>query len=215
MTNNEIIQDIMKLRYISVQYDVDALGRMLNEIRIKYGMDESIEISAIINKTPVSYVNLTTSSYNELRALAGDYISILENRLSITYASNFLFSDRAIRVIFYNNSDFYHTQPLHSKNGLELKVSDVLAVIGYAKDIYESLGGKVDDRINYTLMVLNSIELALNNKKQDKPINKLLHLTVDVLSDVYKKAVADEQAGRFISVSSIIVNLTIDFLVKE
>jgi len=205
----------MKLRYISAQCDADALGRVLNEVRLKYGMDESIKTSAIINNTSVTYVNLATSSYNEQRALACDYINILENKLLVTYASNFLFSDRAIQLIYYNNNGFNHAQLLHRRNGIELKVSDVLAVIGYAKDIYESLGGKVDDRINYALMVLNSIELALNNKKQDKPINKLLHLTVDVLSDVYKKAVADEQADRVISVSSIIVNLTIDFLVKE
>jgi hypothetical protein len=215
MMDKEIIKDIMKLRYINEQYGINAIGSMLNDMKNKYSMDESIKISAIINNTSITYVNLATSSYNEQRALVNDYINILENRLSITYASNFSFSDRAIRSIYYNYNGFNHTQTLHRRNGLELKVSDVLAVLGYAKDIYESLGGRVDDRINYALIVLNSIELALNNKPQDKPINKLLHLTVDVLSDAYKKAVADENAGRDISVSSLIINLTIDFLVKE
>ena len=134
--------------------------------------------------------------------------------LSVVYVGNFLFSERAIRTIYYHN-EFYSTQTLYTRNGLELKVSNILAVIGYAKDLYELAGGKVDDRINCALMVLSSIELALNNKTHAKPISKLLHLTVDVLSDVSKKVTSDEQAGKVISVSSLIVNLTIDFFVEE
>ena len=55
INNTEIVQDIMKLRYTSVQYDVDALGRALNEIRIKYGMDESINYKKTRNNQQRSY----------------------------------------------------------------------------------------------------------------------------------------------------------------
>jgi len=212
---NEIIQDIQKLRYINTLYDVAEIGRLLAEIRIKYNMEDSVRQNAAENNMQINTIYLTKSSYSEHIELANQYISILEEKLFISYTGNYLFSNRAINLIYNNTQNFNGNQVLHRSGVYELKVSDVLKVIGYVKDIYETVGGKVDDRFSIALMVLDSIDLALNNKKQDKPVNKLLHLTNDVLSEIAKKAADDERVNPLLSGMSLLVKLTIDFFIKE
>jgi hypothetical protein len=208
---NEIITDIGRLRIAVAYCDTISLGQLLQEINSKYGMDNIILTNSRINNTPTTRVQFGVSDYAEHRGLASSYINILESKLVINHVTRLNFSSKAANSIFNNSLPFQQNQSLHST----LKVSDVLAVIGYAKDVYETAGGTVDGRISMGLMALNSIDLALNNKKPDKPTNKLLHLAVDVLAEVAKKLADNKQAGQAISAMSLLTNLTIDFFVKE
>jgi len=212
---NEIVCDIERLRYAAAWCDINTLGQLLAEIKVKYNMDDAIRLNAALNNAPVNMVSLATSSYSEHRELTSQYISILENRLVLTWTNYYSFSNKTANFIYSNSQNFECNQVLHKSRGCELKVSDILAVIGYAKDVYETAGGVVNDRISMGLMALNSIDLALNNKKPDKPINKLLHLAVDALAEIAKKLADNKQTGQAISGISLLTNLTIDFFVKE
>ena len=214
---HNITQQINNLNYAIQSYNLNQLKAVLDEANRRFWLSEIVlaEYLAINNTLPAMTRPL---QYEDYVSIANTYIEILQGELSYlhgAYMGYATFSQRAINQLFSNHGYFTPTQVIHQKNGQLLTVSNVLSVIGYAQKVIETIGVKIDGKYSVALMVLNTIDLALNNRKPDKPLNKALHLTNDVLSEVAKKVIDDERAGQVISGTSLLFDLTIDFLVKE
>jgi len=214
---HNITQQINNLNYAIQSYNLNQLKAVLDEANRRFWLSEIVlaEYLAINNTLPAMTRPL---QYEDYVSIANTYIEILQGELLYlqgAYTGYATFSQKAINQLYNNQGYFTPDQHLYQKNGKILTVSTVLSVIGYAQKTIETLGVKVDGKYSIALMVLNTIDLALNNRKPDKPLNKALHLTNDVLSEVAQKVVDDERAGQVISGTSLLFDLTIDFLIKE
>ena len=57
--------------------------------------------------------------------------------------------------------------------------------------------------------------LILNNKPEDKPTNKMLHLATSFISTVVKSSLRDDDAKRGVTATAIMIDLAIDFFCKK
>jgi len=167
----------------------------------------------------VGYQNIRIEEWetHNLASRRNDYIHILEDELTfiINNQSFVRWTDYAVNLLYYNPPYFTDDYVVHKSGKGKLKVADVLSVIGYATKLIETAGVKVNEKFSIALIVLNTIDLALNNQKQDKPFNKSLHIANDVLTEIAKKVADDKRLDPALSGISLSLDLTIDFLIKE
>ena len=99
----------------------------------------------------------------------------------------------------------------------QLKVADLLAVSKYAVSIAEAIDPSNEKyaKANAAIMVFQGIDAILNNKPEDKPVNKMLHLATSFISSVVKSSIKDDEAKRGVTITAIMVDLTIDFFCKK
>ena len=93
-------------------------------------------------------------------------------------------------------------------------MSDFLNVLSRAKKFAEASLDVDFDRYNGGLLAIQTVELAINHKPVDKPLNKALHLANDVLTEYAKALSKDKETKRTASGISLLVDLAIDFLVR-
>ena len=65
------------------------------------------------------------------------------------------------------------------------------------------------------ITVFQGIDAILNNKPEDKPINKMLHLATSFISSVVKSSIKDDEAKRGVTITAIMIDLAIDFFCKK
>ena len=65
------------------------------------------------------------------------------------------------------------------------------------------------------ITVFQGIETVLNNKPQDIPINKKLHIANVFLSSIVKVNIEDKDTKRGITITSTLIDLVIDFFTSE
>ena len=101
--------------------------------------------------------------------------------------------------------------------GHQLKVADLLAVSKYAVSIAEAIEPSNEKyaKANAAIMVFQGIDAILNNKPEDKPVNKMLHLATSFISSVVKSSIKDDEAKRGVTITAIMVDLAIDFFCKK
>ena len=101
--------------------------------------------------------------------------------------------------------------------GSQLKVADLLAVSKYAVSIAEAINPSNEEyaKANAAITVFQSIDAILNNKPEDKPVNKMLHLATSFISSVVKSSIKDDEAKRGVSITAIMIDLAIDFFCKK
>ena len=101
--------------------------------------------------------------------------------------------------------------------GSQLKVADLLAVSKYAVSIAEAINPSNEEyaKANAAITVFQSIDVILNNKPEDKPVNKMLHLATSFISSVVKSSIKDDEAKRGVSITAIMIDLAIDFFCKK
>ncbi|MBO5677687.1 MAG: hypothetical protein J6S02_06090 [Bacteroidaceae bacterium] len=101
--------------------------------------------------------------------------------------------------------------------GSQLKVADLLAVSKYAVSIAEAINPSNEEyaKANAAITVFQSIDAILNNKPEDKPINKMLHLATSFISSVVKSSIKYDEAKRGVTITAIMVDLVIDFFCKK
>jgi len=211
-------QQINKLNYVTQTNDTSYLLSVINETDRLFCLYDIVVAELITTNSGIRLDKNVTPTYENHVALAKRYIEILRDELSYLQSTLWAqapFSQRAINALYNNQGFFAMDNVIHRKNGKILTVANVLSVIGYAKNVIETLGVKIDGKYSMALMVINTIELALNNRRQDKPLNKALHLTNDVLAEVAKKVADGERAGQVVSGTSLLFDITIDFFVKE
>ena len=113
---------------------------------------------------------------------------------------------------------FQHEEVLYQNiQGHQLKVADLLAVSKYAVSIAEVIEPSNEEyaKANAAITVFQGIDAILNNKPEDKPVNKMLHLATSFISSVVKSSIKDDEARRGITITAIMVDLAIDFFRKK
>ena len=114
---------------------------------------------------------------------------------------------------YYVQNDIIH----QDKQGQQLKVADLLAVSKYAISVAEAIypDNEAFSKANAAISTFHGIDAILNNKPEDKPVNKILHLATSFLSSVVKSSLKDSDAKRGITITAIMVDLAIDFFCKK
>lgn len=115
-----------------------------------------------------------------------------------------------------NRSSFQSSDVLYSKGDNLLTVENFLKVIKYAIAVASIIDpeSKAYSYANASVLALQGIEDALNNKSNVELTNHTLHVATDFLSTSVKESLSDTSAKRSVAVSALLVNLAIDFLVK-
>ena len=130
-------------------------------------------------------------------------------RFNYTYAQT---------ILYQSNHTFRQDDVLYqNEQGRQLKVADLLAVSKYAVSIAEAIdpSNKEYARANAAITVFQGIDTVLNNKTEDKPINKMLHLATSFISSVVKSSIKDDEVKRGVTITAIMVDLAIDFFCRK
>jgi len=216
---NEITQRINQLNYAINSQDTGYLQHTIDDIERKNIWLRNTLVAESIVASSRTTSPITVPSQYEINVwVANKYINMLQFELIFwrtAISSNAPFSYRAIYGLYCVQNNIMPNSTVVDKSGKRITIADVLSAISYAKSIAETIGVRIDDKYSVALGVLKSIELVLNNKKSDKPANKALHLTNDVLTEIAKKAVEDKKSSQIISGISLLFDITIDFVVKE
>ena len=124
----------------------------------------------------------------------------------------------AQNILYQPNRIFRQDEVLHQDDhGQQLKVADLLAVSKYAVSIAEAIdpGNEGFAKASAAITTFQGIDAILNNKPEDKPVNKMLHLATSFLSSVVKSSLKDGDAKRGVTITAIMVDLAIDFFCKK
>lgn len=134
------------------------------------------------------------------------------------------FSSYCIEVIYFPQKAFTPTDVLYtvpiqnnkSENTNTLKVADLLSVAKYSLQVLEIIQPNENTSdISDTITVMQSIDLALNNKPHEKPLNKSLHIVNSVLTSVVKRNLENNSDKRFVSTMGLLIDLAIDFFTSK
>ena len=126
-----------------------------------------------------------------------------------TYAQN---------ILYHPNRTFRQDEVLHQNSqGRQLKVADLLAVSKYAVSVAEAIDPDNEGfaKANAAITVFQGIDAILNNNPEDKPVNKMLHLATSFLSSVVKSSLKDSDAKQGVTITTIMVDLAIDFFCRK
>lgn len=123
----------------------------------------------------------------------------------------------AQRMLYRPNHTFRQDEVLYESNTRQLKVADLLAVAKYAISVAEAIepSNKLYAQANGAISVLQRIDTILNNKPEDKPTSKMLHLATSFISTVVKSSLRDDDAKRRVTATAIMIDLVIDFFCKK
>lgn len=141
----------------------------------------------------------------------------IDNKLSLIkfYESNYT---HAQKILFSPNHIFHQEEVLYQNHcGQQLKVADLLAVSKYAVSIAEAITPSNEEyaKANAAITIFQGIDAILNNKPDDKPVNKMLHLATSFISSVVKSSIKDNETKRGVTITTILVDLAIDFFCKK
>ena len=121
-------------------------------------------------------------------------------------------------VLYRPTHTFQQEEVLYQNGqGYQLKVADLLAVSKYAVSIAEAMEPSNEEyaKANAAITVFQGLDAILNNKPEDKPVNKMLHLATSFISSVVKSSIKDDEAKRGVTITTIMVDLAIDFFCKK
>ena len=121
-------------------------------------------------------------------------------------------------ILYRSTHTFQREEVLYQNDqGRQLKVADLLAVSKYAVSIAEAIEPSNEEyaKANAAITVFQGIDAILNNKPEDKPVNKMLHLATSFISSVVKSSIKDDEAKRGVTITAIMVDLAIDFFCKK
>ena len=131
------------------------------------------------------------------------------------YSSQYTYAQS---VLYRPTHTFQQEEVLYQNGqGHQLKVADLLAVSKYAVSIAEAMEPSNEEyaKANAAITVFQGLDAILNNKPEDKPVNKMLHLATSFISSVVKSSIKDDEAKRGVTITAIMVDLAIDFFCKK
>ena len=131
------------------------------------------------------------------------------------YSSQYTYAQS---VLYRPTHTFQQEEVLYQNDqGRQLKVADLLAVSKYAVSVAEAIdpGNEGFAKASAAITTFQGIDAILNNKPEDKPVNKMLHLATSFLSSVVKSSLKDGDAKRGVTITAIMVDLAIDFFCKK
>ena len=156
------------------------------------------------------FISLTDSelSYN-VRALK---TAIAEHFASLSAQT---FSRESIIKIYGKNIPFSPNTQLYKENHDKLKVSDLLEITGYALEGAKQFCDMETSKLEEGLLVIKSIDLALNNKPYNRPDFKAVNLALDIFSSLAQKMESDPEVRKHISGGMKAVQLAIKFFKRD
>ena len=145
-------------------------------------------------------------------------IDVINKRMRLHFSSPI--SPNSVQTVFFSPVPLEQSTVLYEEKGTGgtermLKVSDFLSVLSYAKKFAEANLDADFDRYNGGLLAIRTVDLAINHKPVDKPLNKSLHLMNDILTECAKASHQDKEAKRSASGISLLIDLAIDFLIRS
>lgn len=125
----------------------------------------------------------------------------------------------AVQMLFFSPEPLQRSMVLYEEKGhdgqeRQLKVSDFILVLDYAMKFAEMNSDADFDKYNKAKLAIKTVDLAINHKPVDKPLNKTLHIVNDILTEYAKSICKDKEAKRDATGISLLVDLAIDFLVR-
>ena len=125
----------------------------------------------------------------------------------------------AVQMLFFSPEPLQRSTVLYEEKGhdgqeRQLKVSDFILVLDYAMKFAEMNSDADFDKYNKAKLAIKTVDLAINHKPVDKPLNKTLHIVNDILTECAKSIGKDQESKRAAAGISLLVDLAIDFLVR-
>lgn len=156
-------------------------------------------------------------------------LEVMPDSVLMVYAQacmNVLFNEQ-LHSIMYNCQCAYQTlaQPkqyqdcdvLYSQNNNQLTVGNFLKVLKYAISIAEII--KPEDKrfsnASASILALQSLYHLFSNSSKTELTNHTLHVATDFLVSNVKDSLTDVNEKRSIAVSTLMINLAIDFLIRD
>ena len=179
----------------------DIAKEVLSEWRKLYPDEKLTFHNSVFQLTPIG-----TNANLDL------YLHAINKRINQYY--NWSVSLTAVQKIFFQSQPLSHDYVLYTENDKQLTVSDFLSVISYGKTLVETSFGISSIKAGEYLHAAQTIDMAINHKEVDKPINKTLHIINDVLKECTKNIQIPKGENRLVISDLSLVDLAIDFLVK-
>ena len=140
------------------------------------------------------------------------YLYVINNRINRHY--NWTVSTTAVQKIFFHTQPLSHDDVLYTEDDRHLTVSDFLSVLSYGKKFVVSFHGMDSTKVVEYAHATQTIDMAINHKEVDKPINKTLHIINDVLIECTKEIQGPKDDSKLVKSDLSLVDLTINFLEK-
>ena len=157
-----------------------------------------------------------TPTDNEVKLNVLGCLKAIDNQISRLnyYKTHYTY---ATQTLFEPKQPFTQEQVLLREECGELKVADLLSVSKYAVKVAQAINPENEnyDKANAAITAFQGIDAVLNNKPDDKPVNKMLHLANDFLTTAVKASAEKKETKGGILVVSLLVDLAIDFFCKK
>ena len=191
-------------------YTVSHVYAMEAELDMKW--EELKRLGYYVHKGSLADMNDVTQDIN-----LHFCIDVINKRLRLHFASPI--SPTAVQIMFFSPVSLEQNTVLYKEKGVGgservLKVADFLVVLNHAKMFAEANLDRDFDKYNSDLMAIRAVELAINHKLVDRPLNKTLHQVNDIFTECAKTFHQDKEKRHTASGISILVDLAIDFLVR-
>jgi len=191
-------------------YAVTHVNAMDAELDMKW--DELKRLGYIVHKGSLAKMDDVSLDVN-----LHFCIDIINKRMRINFSSPI--SPNAVQIVFFSPEPLQRSMVLYEEKGhdgqeRQLKVSDFILVLEYAMKFAEMNSDADFDKYNKAKLVIKTVDLAINHKPVDKPLNKTLHIVNDILTECAKSISKDKEAKRDATGISLLVDLAIDFLVR-
>ena len=192
-------------------YNCEKLG--INHFHEKANKEVECLYSSIGVRTIPMLCSLRNMPDNVLMVYAQACMNVLFNEQlhSIMYNCHYAYQTLA-QPKQYKDSDV-----LYSQNNSLLTVGNFLQVLKYAISIAEIINpdDKRYSNASASILALQSICNLLNNSSKTELTNHTLHVATDFLASNVKDSLTDINAKRNVAISALMVNMAIDFLVRE
>jgi hypothetical protein len=179
----------------------DIAREVLGEWRKQYPDEKLTFHNSVFQLTPMgTYTNLDL------------YLHVINKRINQYY--NWSVSLTAVQKIFFQSQPLSHDDVLYTEEDKQLTVSDFLSVLNYGKRFVETYFGTDSTKVSEYVHATQTIDMAINHKEVDKPINKTLHIINDVLMKCTEDIQKPKGKNKLVINDLSLVDLTIGFLVK-
>lgn len=131
------------------------------------------------------------------------------------YKNNYIYAQS---VLYRYPYTFQQEEVLYyNAKGEQLRVVDLLSVLKYAINIAEAIEPSNDEyaKANAAITVFQGIDAILNNKSEGERVNKMLHLATSFISSVVKSSIKNDEEKRGVIITTMMVDLVIDFFCKK